>query len=130
MEIREALRRAVDALTISSAKSRCGGGTCPDYKAREAILDYLQWLDETNMLHPSDDTHSIDADDLEETINIAIRQLKNGNTQAALALAAIDMARSARVANYQTLVNAGTLSAIAETLDSIRISMEEMAARR
>ena len=76
------------------------------------------------------DTQDIDTDDLEETINIAIRQLKNGNTQVSLALAAIDMARSARVANYQTLVNAGTLSAIAETLDSIRISMEEMAARR
>lgn len=76
------------------------------------------------------DTQNIDADDLEETINIAIRELKNGNTQAALALAAIDMARSARVANYQTLVNAGTLSAIAETLDLIRISIEEMAVRR
>ena len=76
------------------------------------------------------DMQNIDADDLEETINIAIRQLKNGNTQVALALAAIDMARSARVANYQTLVNAGTLSAIAETLDLIRISIEEMAVRR
>lgn len=76
------------------------------------------------------DMQSIDADDLEETINIAIRELKNGNTQAALALAAIDMARSERVANYQTLINAGTLSAIAETLDLIRISIEEMAVRR
>jgi hypothetical protein len=75
------------------------------------------------------DTQNIDADDLEETINIAIRELKNGNTQASLALAAIDMARSARVANYQALVNAGTLSAIAETLDLIRISIEEMAVR-
>ena len=76
------------------------------------------------------DMQNIDADDLEETINIAIRELKNGNTQAALALAAIDMARSERVANYQTLVHAGTLSAIAETLDLIRISIEEMAVRR
>ena len=76
------------------------------------------------------DMQNIDADDLEETINIAIRQLKNGNTQVALALAAIDMARSARVANYQTLINAGTLSAIAETLDLICISIEEMAVRR
>ena len=76
------------------------------------------------------DTQDIDADDLEETINIAIRELKNGNTQAALALAAIDMARSARVANYQTLVTTGTLSAIAEALDLIRISIEEMAVRR
>ena len=75
------------------------------------------------------DMQNIDADDLEETINNAIRELKNGNTQAALALAAIDRARSARVANYQTLVTAGTLSAIAETLDLIRISIEEMATR-